>query len=103
MAILSKLHKIVGEKPAEGSPEASTDDPAAMQIKANDKEAAHDLVHEVKGVNAAEEDKPTEDAQIGVRQIEAVTLAWGRGSMFTILILYVFLYLSKPPTGKPNC
>jgi hypothetical protein len=88
MAILSKLHKIVGEKSATDSHEVSTSDPDVIQMRANDKEAAHDF-DEINGVSKNDEDRPTEDAQVGVRQIEAVTLAWGKGSLFTVLILFV--------------
>lgn len=89
MAIFSKLHRIVGEKPATNSDETSTDDPTIVQIRADDKEAAHDLADKSTGATIDNEEKPSEDAQIGVRQIEAVTLTWGKGSVFTILILYV--------------
>lgn len=88
MTILSKLHRIVGENPAADSHEASTSDPNVVQMRANDKEAAHDM-NEIAGVSKNDEDRPTEDAQVGVRQIEAVTLAWGKGSVFTVLILFV--------------
>lgn len=87
MAVFSKLHRIVGEKSPADSPELSTDDPTIVEIRANDKEASHPRnEHGVSLKN--DEERPTEDAQIGVRQIEAVTLAWTRGSMFTILVLY---------------
>lgn len=87
MAVFSKLHRIVGEKSPADSPELSTDDPTTVEIRADDKEASHPRnEHGVSLKN--DEERPTEDAQIGVRQIEAVTLAWTRGSMFTILVLY---------------
>lgn len=87
MAIINKLHRIVGEKTATDSHDPSTDDPTIVEIRANDKEASHPVNEDGASFNNDQE-KPTEDAQIGVRQIEAVTLAWTRGSMFTILVLY---------------
>lgn len=88
MTIFSKLHRLVGENTAANSPDASRDHQDVAQIRANDKEAAHDM-NEVTEVTKNGEDRPTEDAQVGVRKIEAVTLAWGKGSMFTVLILLV--------------
>lgn len=82
MTILSRIHRIVGNKSADTQTPA--EDPNVIQIKADDKEAVHASVD---GVSTADE-KPTEDAQAGVRKIEAVTLTWGKGSVFTVLILY---------------
>lgn len=39
-----------------------------------------------------DKEKIAEDAQPGVQKIEAVTLAWGRGSLYIVLGLYVFLH-----------
>lgn len=82
MAILKKFHTIVGSKDAT---ETSINDPATVQVRADDKEAAY-LPSEV---NEAE--KPSEDAQAGVKKIEAVTLAWSKRTAWVILVLYVFL------------
>lgn len=35
------------------------------------------------------DEKPSEDAQNGVRKMEAVTLAWSKKSLAAVLILYV--------------
>lgn len=93
---MNKFHTIVGIKSAN----TSFEDPSAQQIKEDDKEAGHTPVHEVTN---NEDEKPAEDAQPGVQKIEAVTLAWGRASMYTILVLYVSLptLLSKQmPVGR---
>ena len=86
MAIMAKFHTIVGNKSANDNTDLSADDPNnASQVSAGGDE---------KGVNAPvkegpsdEEAKPTEDAQNGVRKIEAVTLTWGKGSVYLMLVL----------------
>ncbi|CAG8055571.1 unnamed protein product [Penicillium salamii] len=82
MAIPSRLHRLVG-KPETQTPE---DEPTVIQLRAGDKEAGpvNDTIPD---------DKPTEDAQTGVKKIEAVTLTWGRGSMFMVLVFIWFLTL----------
>lgn len=89
MAIMSRFHRIVGNKSAE-TEATSVDDPIALQVRADDKEAAHAAIDDATG---KEEARPDEDAQAGVQKIEAVTLAWGKGSMLMVLILYVCLLL----------
>lgn len=79
MAILSRFHKFVGKSDSEG-PEP---EPTVIQLNVEDKEAGP----AVKDIS--QDDKPTENAQSGVQKIEAITLTWGRGSMFMVLILYV--------------
>ncbi|KAI7978495.1 hypothetical protein EIK77_002046 [Talaromyces pinophilus] len=84
--VMDKLHTIVvGNKPQEGLIPA--DDPHAMQIRADDKEAGKIGMNEVPMLDKSDV-KPSEDAQSGVKKIEAVTISWSRGSMFTVLILY---------------
>jgi hypothetical protein len=85
MAIMDKLHTIVGNKPQEGP--TAVDDPSAMEIRADDKEAGNIDMNELP--TGKEDTKPSENAQSGVQKIEAVTISWSRGSMFTVLILYV--------------
>lgn len=87
MAIMSRFHRIVGNKSAE-TEAISVDDPIALQARADDKEAGHAPINDITG---KEEARPAEDAQAGVQKIEAVTLAWGKGSMLMVLILYVSL------------
>jgi hypothetical protein len=85
MAILSRFHRIVGDKSGTTTQDV-IEEPNTVQLRADDKEAAHVPVNEVVD-DASEKDKPAEKAQEGVRKIEAVTLAWSRASMFTILVL----------------
>lgn len=87
MAIISRFHRIVGNKSAE-TEVTSVDDPITLQVRADDKEAGHAPIDDLTG---KEEARPAEDAQAGVQKIEAVTLAWGKGSMLMVLILYVSL------------
>lgn len=84
MAIFRRFHSVVGSKSANDG--TSIDDPNALQIRAEDKEAAHAPVNEV---ISNEEAKPSEDAQAGVKKIEAVTLAWSKKTAFAVLVLYV--------------
>lgn len=87
MVIMSRFHRIVGNKSAE-TEATSRDDPIALQARAGDKEAGHAPIDDMTG---KEDARPAEDAQAGVQKIEAVTLAWGKGSMLMVLILYVSL------------
>ncbi|KAJ5963378.1 Major facilitator superfamily domain general substrate transporter [Penicillium vulpinum] len=89
MAILSRFHHIVGNKSAE-TEVTLVDDPNTLQVRADDKEAGHSPIDEVTG---KEEARPAEDAQAGVQKIEAVTLAWGKGSMLMTLVLIWLLTL----------
>jgi hypothetical protein len=85
MAIIDRFHTIVGDKP-QGGP-TPVDDPSAMQIRADNKEAGNIAMNELPTPDK-NDTKPSENAQPGVKKIEAVTLTWSRGSMFTVLILY---------------
>jgi hypothetical protein len=87
MAITSRFHQIVGTKSAE-TEITPVGDPIALQVRADDKEAGHAPIDDVTGKKDA---RPAEDAQVGVQKIEAVTLAWGKGSMLMVLILYASL------------
>ncbi|KAF4224751.1 hypothetical protein CNMCM6457_009005 [Aspergillus fumigatiaffinis] len=97
MAIMKKFHSIVGEKPAHEAEGTSVDDPNVLQIRADDKEAAHAPVNEV---TSREEAKPSDGAQSGVRKIEAVTLSWTRGAAFAVLVLIWFLTLVNDFRGS---
>lgn len=68
------------------------DDPTALQVRADDKEAGHAPVDEISADK--EEPKPDENAQAGVQKIEAVTRTWGRTSVDITLVLYVLLFLA---------
>ncbi|KAJ5537632.1 hypothetical protein N7494_007111 [Penicillium frequentans] len=87
MAIMKRFHSIVGVKSA--SDGTSVDDLGALQMRADDKEAAHAPFK----VSSNEDAKPSEDAQPGVKKIEAVTLAWSKSTAFAVLVLIWFLTL----------
>jgi hypothetical protein len=57
----------------------------------DNKEAIHRAGSPEEGsqVKSHEEAMPSEDAQNGVKKIEAVTLAWSKKSLAGVLILYV--------------
>ena len=42
-----------------------------------------------------EKDRPAEDAQSGVRKMQATTLAWTRMSLIAMLVSYVFSHFSS--------
>ena len=87
MAIRDRFHRIVGNKTASGVETPSVDDPVALQVRADDKEAAH--VPEHPEGSTGPDDKPAEEAQTGVKKIEAVTISWSKKSVYIILCLYV--------------
>ncbi|KAL3484192.1 major facilitator superfamily domain-containing protein [Aspergillus germanicus] len=88
MAILDKIHTVVGRKSADGD-KSSVDDPVAMQVRADDKEAQHAPADEI----TPAEDKVADDAQLGVKKIEAVTLTWSKRSVYFTLVLIWLLTL----------
>lgn len=81
MAILDKAHNVVGK-----TERATVDDPIALQVRADDKEAAPGFASEEPGFK---DEKPAENVQSGVQKIEAVTLAWSKSSVYVLLVLYV--------------
>ncbi len=81
MTVLDKLHSVVGT-----TERATVDDPIALQMRADDKEAAPGLASEGPEIK---DEKPAENAQSGVQKIEAVTLAWSKSSVYILLVLYV--------------
>ncbi|KAL4792627.1 major facilitator superfamily domain-containing protein, partial [Aspergillus venezuelensis] len=85
MAIRDRFHRIVGNKSASGVETPSVDDPVALQVRADDKEAAH--VPENSEGSTGPDDKPAEEAQTGVKKIEAVTISWSKKSVYIILCL----------------
>lgn len=83
MESVKKLYTTVCDKSA--SPKVATvDDPRALQEKASDKEAGYPTVNDVSSI---EQEKPAEDAQAGVKKIEAVTIAWSKKSAYLLLVL----------------
>jgi hypothetical protein len=55
-----------------------------VQEKAGDKEAGYPTVNDV---SSNEQEKPAEDAQAGVKKIEAVTIAWSKKSAYLLLVM----------------
>ncbi|OJJ04489.1 hypothetical protein ASPVEDRAFT_172748 [Aspergillus versicolor CBS 583.65] len=82
MAILDKVHSVVGKTES-----ATVDDPIALHVRADDKEAAPGFPEDLK------DEKPAENAQSGVQKIEAVTLAWSKSSVYVLLVLIWFITL----------
>ncbi|KAF4551973.1 MFS siderochrome iron transporter B-like protein [Elsinoe fawcettii] len=90
MPITEKLQSIVGSKPSNRNPATELGSPQAYTHD-------NDTVVSVGSGNATKEgvdtSKPAEDAQPGVQKIEAVTLAWSKAAMFTVLVLIWLLTL----------
>lgn len=105
MAILDKVRHIFGdEKSSDNNTQSprlpppsahSTEDPSATTFNVahpvDNKEAETGSSDAVTHVKSHEDTTPTEDAQLGVKKIEAVTLAWSKTALASILILYVSL------------
>lgn len=87
MVIMKRFYSILRGSSAKDS--TLVDDPRTIQLRADDKEAAQTPVNEM---NRNDEDKPSEDAQPGVKKIEAVTLAWSKKTAFAVLVLYIFSF-----------
>ncbi|KAL4784086.1 major facilitator superfamily domain-containing protein [Aspergillus varians] len=102
MAIRDKLHTIVGNKSANDTESPVVDDPVALQVRAEDKEAGHgpDEIAPPHKDDPPKDDRPAEDAQAGVRKIEAVTLAWGKHSVYLVLVLIWFITLVNNMRGS---
>lgn len=86
MGLVKKFHTIVGDKPDSATAD-SVDDPRPLQGRAelaDDKEAGLSPVNKV---SISDQEKPSDDAQAGVKKIEAVTIAWGKGSAYLVLVL----------------
>lgn len=83
MTITEKFHRVVGEKAAKDSQSNSSPD-AQAQLSADNIEIGPAPVNEATGV---EDLKPEENAQFGVKKIEAVTLTWNKSSVYVVLIL----------------
>lgn len=91
MAILDESHRSVGVLTPDDTKHPSTIEghtPVASNISPADEENAFPLEK-----TSELEEKPSEDAQNGVKKIEAVTLAWSKKSLAGVLILYVLALL----------
>lgn len=98
MAILDKVHCVVGRKSANSPQAPLVDDPIALLVRAHDREDANGPVDE--GASR-EEDKPADNAQTGVKKIEAVTLAWSKKSVY-IYWCCMLLSLLQQPDSQPT-
>ena len=80
MAIVSGFHSIVGNKSVNDAIEMAgspVDDSNPSHVLADQEASKHSADQAI----SKEDASPNENAQTGVRKIEAVTLAWGRGSL----------------------
>ena len=105
MAIIDKIQSRLSGKTSDATPGASTGPGSEATTTVNAGDGSEEIQH-VTQPNAistidselAQKDLlPTEDAQRGVQKIEAVTLAWSKKSLATVLILYI-----SPVTCLPH-
>ncbi|KEF62074.1 uncharacterized protein A1O9_00046 [Exophiala aquamarina CBS 119918] len=91
MAILDRLRHLVGDK----GPRAMQEDPMGdcSNTSPRDNKEAETGTVDASATGKSNEDIPAEDAQMGVKKIEAVTLAWSKKALATILILIWLLTL----------
>lgn len=76
---------VVNKSVATSTPEV--DEPHNLEIQNNDKEAANAVPDDLS--KPSDDDlRPTDDAQSGVKKIEAVTITWSKSSVYLILVLY---------------
>lgn len=86
MGLMKKFHTIVGDKRAIAAAD-SVEPPRPLQggpYSADVKESSFTPVNEA---SISDPEKPSDDAQAGVKKIEAVTIAWSKGSAYMILVL----------------
>ncbi|TQW00270.1 siderophore iron transporter mirB [Cordyceps javanica] len=83
MRLTHRFQNVLGSKS-----ENVTEDPNAVN-PVTEKETTQD----VKDTSSNDEERVNPDLQNGVEKIEAVTLAWSRGSLYLILVLIWFLTL----------
>ncbi|KAJ5905488.1 uncharacterized protein N7473_002404 [Penicillium subrubescens] len=96
MESVKKFYTTVCDKSA-STKAAPVDDPAALQEKVSDKEAGYPTVNDA---SSNEQEKPAEDAQAGVKKIEAVTIAWSKKSAYLLLVMIWFLTLVNNMRGS---
>lgn len=97
MAVSSILRAIRGS-PSEKNTPATTAD---IERERAEKDGATD---DAAAVDSYEDERPGEDLQRGVQQVEAVTLSWSKGTLIAVFLKYVagchtILRLSRPPIG----
>lgn len=90
MAILDNSHGTMDvNTPNDTKNPSSIKEGHALADPADEKNVAFGSTEKASDSEAQEDEKPSEDAQNGVRKIEAVTLAWSKKSLAGVLILYV--------------
>jgi len=90
MAILDKIRHLAGDKQSSDDTQSPPDATSFDNGHSRDnKEAEAGSSDAFSHDKSPEDATPAEDAQLGVKKIEAVTLAWSKTALATILILYV--------------
>ena len=89
MPIMNKFQSMLGKKTAQ-TEASEVDNATSPEIQANEKGVSQITPDDfTKPDNDIE--RPDEDAQSGVKKIEAVTITWSKSSVYLILVLYVLL------------
>lgn len=90
MAILNESHGIMDvNTPSDTKQPSSIEEGHTLADPTNEKNAMSGSLDKASDSDAQENEKPSEDAQNGVKKIEAVTLAWSKKSLAGVLVLYV--------------
>lgn len=89
MAILDNSHGTMDVNTPNDTKNPSIKEGHALADPVDEKNAGFGSIERASDSEAQDDEKPTEDAQNGVRKIEAVTLAWSKKSLAGVLILYV--------------
>lgn len=101
MAILDEFQRIVGGGTPNDTEHPSSIEKGEAPVASNigpgdDKNATAGSLEITRESEGHEKETPSEDAQNGVRKMEAVTLAWSKKSLAGVLILYVPALLRMP-------
>lgn len=90
MAILDESHGIMNvNTPSDTKQPSSIEEGHTLADPTNEKNATSGSLEKASDSEAQDDEKPSEDAQNGVKKIEAVTLAWSKKSLAGVLVLYV--------------
>lgn len=90
MAILDESQGIMDvSTPNDTKQPSSIEEGHTLADPTNEKNATSGSLEKASDSEAQEDEKPSEDAQNGVKKMEAVTLAWSKKSLAGVLILYV--------------
>jgi hypothetical protein len=97
MAMMDKSHGIMDvNTPNNTKQPSSIEEGHTLADPTNEKNVTSGSLEKVSDSEAQEDEKPSEDAQNGVKKIEAVTLAWSKKSLAGVLILYVLVLPRLP-------